>query len=127
MCRTSDDGPNGITCLLTEASTPGLSAGPPERKMGAGASRTSQILLDGARVPAARRIGAEGQGFEIALTALDSGRLGIAACAVGLAQVALDTAVGYAQERRQFGRPIGDFQGMQFLLADAATQVSACR
>jgi alkylation response protein AidB-like acyl-CoA dehydrogenase len=127
MTRTSDDGPKGITCLLAEASTPGLSAGPPERKMAAGASRTSQILLDGARIPAERRIGAEGQGFEIALSALDSGRLGIAACAVGLAQAALDTAVAYAKERRQFGRPIADFQGLQFLLADAATQVTAAR
>ena len=127
MTRTSDDGPKGITCLLADAATPGLSAGPPERKMGAGASRTSPILLEGARIPAGRRIGEEGQGFEIALSALDSGRLGIAACAVGLAQAALDTAVAYAKERRQFGRPIADFQGLQFLLADAATEVAAAR
>jgi alkylation response protein AidB-like acyl-CoA dehydrogenase len=127
MTRTSDDGPRGITCLLAEASTPGLSSAPPERKMAANASHTAQILLDGAEIPVERRIGAEGQGFEIALAALDSGRLGIAACAVGLAQTALDTAVAYAKERRQFGRPIADFQGLQFLLADAATAVTAAR
>ncbi len=127
MTRTSDEGPRGITCLLAEATTPGLSAAAPERKMAANASHTAQILLDEARIPTERRIGAEGQGFEIALAALDSGRLGIAACAVGLAQAALDFAVAYAKERRQFGRPIADFQGMQFLLADAATEVSAAR
>ncbi len=127
MTRTSDEGPRGITCLLVDADTEGLSAAPPERKMAANASHTAQVLLDGARVPADRRIGAEGQGFEIALAALDSGRLGIAACAVGLAQTALDFAVGYAKERRQFGRPIADFQGMQFLLADCATQITAAR
>ena len=127
MVRTSDAGPKGITCLLAEASTPGLSAAEPERKMAAGASPTAQILLDGARVPAERRIGDEGQGFSIALAALDSGRLGIAACSVGLAQQALDAAVAYAGERRQFGRPIADFQGLQFMLADMATQIAAAR
>jgi alkylation response protein AidB-like acyl-CoA dehydrogenase len=127
MVRTSDTGPKGITCLLAEASTPGLSAAEPERKMAAGASPTAQILLDGARVPVERRIGDEGQGFSIALAALDSGRLGIAACSVGLAQAALDAAVAYAGERRQFGRPIADFQGLQFMLADMATQVAAAR
>ena len=127
MVRTSDTGPKGITCLLAEASTPGLSAAEPERKMAAGASPTAQILLDGARVPAERRIGEEGQGFSIALAALDSGRLGIAACSVGLAQQALDAAVAYARERRQFGRPIADFQGLQFMLADMATQIAAAR
>jgi alkylation response protein AidB-like acyl-CoA dehydrogenase len=95
--------------------------------MGAKASRTAQVLLDSARVPSDRLIGAEGQGFRIALAALDAGRLGIAACAVGLAQAALDAASAYAKERRQFGRAIGDFQGIQFMLADMATQVSAAR
>ncbi len=127
MVRTSDDGPRGVTCLLAPADTPGLSAAAPERKMGANASTTAQILLDGARVPAERRIGAEGQGFEIAMSALDSGRLGIAACAVGLAQAALDAAVDYAKERKQFGRAIIDFQGLSFLLADMATGVAAAR
>jgi len=127
MVRTSDDGARGISCLLADASTPGLSSAPPERKMGAKASRTAQVLLDGAHVAGDRLIGVEGQGFKIALAALDAGRLGIAACAVGLAQAALDAATAYAKERRQFGRAIGEFQGMQFLLADMATQVSASR
>jgi hypothetical protein len=127
MVRTSDEGPRGITCLLAEAGTPGLSAAAPERKMGANSSPTAQILLEGARVPAERRMGAEGEGFKIALGALDGGRLGIAACAVGLAQAALDLAVSYAKERRQFGRPIGEFQGLSFLLADMATAVAAAR
>ena len=127
MVRTSDDGARGISCLLADASTTGLSSAPPERKMGAKASRTAQVLLDGARVPEDRLIGAEGQGFKIALAALDAGRLGIAACAVGLAQAALDAATADAKERRQFGRPIGEFQGLSFLLADMATSVSAAR
>jgi alkylation response protein AidB-like acyl-CoA dehydrogenase len=127
MVRTSDDGARGISCLLADAATPGLSSAPPERKMGAKASRTAQVLLDGARLGSDRLVGAEGQGFKIALAALDAGRLGIAACAVGLAQAALDAATAYAKERRQFGRAIGEFQGLQFMLADMATAVSASR
>lgn len=127
MTRTSDDGYRGITCLEVPGDAAGLSAAPPERKMGAAASRTSAITLDGVRVPVADRIGAEGQGFAIAMSALDAGRLGIAACAVGLAQAALDAAAEYAGERRQFGKPIADFQGVQFMLADMATQVAAAR
>jgi alkylation response protein AidB-like acyl-CoA dehydrogenase len=127
MVRTSDEGPKGITCLFADASTAGLSTAAPERKMAAGSSPTAQVILDGAHIPSVRRIGEEGQGFSIALAALDSGRLGIAACAVGLAQAALDAAVAYAKERRQFGRPIADFQGLQFMLADMATQIVAAR
>jgi alkylation response protein AidB-like acyl-CoA dehydrogenase len=127
MARTSDDGSRGITCFLVAGDTPGLAAAPPERKMGLSASPTTQVMFDGARIPATRRIGAEGQGFPIALSALDGGRLGIAACAVGLAQAALDTAVDWARQRRQFGRPIMEFQGLQFMLADMATAVTAGR
>ena len=127
MVRTGEPGPRGISCLLADAGTPGLSAAAPEHKMGANASTTAQIVLDGARVPADRLVGLPGQGFEIALAALDSGRLGIAACSVGLAQAALDAAVDWARERRQFGRPVGEFQGMSFLLADMATAVAAAR
>lgn len=127
MVRTSDDGPRGISCLLVPGDAAGLSGATPERKMGAKASRTAQVLLEGVRVPQDRLVGAEGQGFKIALAALDAGRLGIAACAVGLAQAALDAAATYAKERRQFGRAIGEFQGMQFLLADMATGVAAAR
>jgi alkylation response protein AidB-like acyl-CoA dehydrogenase len=90
-------------------------------------SPTAQIVLDGARLPADALVGNEGEGFRIAMSALDGGRLGIAACAVGVAQAALDHAVTYARERSQFGRPVADFQGTGFLLADMATQVSAAR
>ena len=127
MVRTSGQGPRGVSCLLADADTPGLSAGPPERKMGAGASTTAQIRLDAARVPAERLVGEAGQGFEIAMSALDSGRLGIAACAVGLAQAAMDAAVEYAKGRRQFGRPIAEHQGLSFLLADMAAAVASAR
>jgi alkylation response protein AidB-like acyl-CoA dehydrogenase len=125
--RTSDDGPRGISCLLVPGGIPGLQPAAPEKKMALTSSPTTQIVLDGARVPADRLLGAEGSGFTIALAALDGGRLGIAACAVGIAQAALDYAVDYAQGRTQFGRPIIDFQGMSFLLADLATQVAAAR
>lgn len=127
MVRTSDDGPRGITCLLADATTDGLAPARPEHKMAAGASPTAQIVLSDARVPADRRIGAEGQGFSIAMAALDAGRLGIAACAVGLAQSALDLATQYARDRQAFGRPIGTFQGVSFMLADMATGVAAAR
>ena len=127
LVRTSGDGPRGISCLLAPGQLAGMSFGEPERKMGAKGSRTAQVILDGVRVPAERRLGQEGQGFSIALAALDAGRLGIAACAVGLAQSALDFAASYATQREQFGRPIGSFQGIQFLLADMATAVSAAR
>ncbi len=127
MVRTSDAGPRGISCLLVPGDAAGLSSATPERKMGAKGSRTAQVLLDGVRVSGDRLLGAEGQGFAIAMTALDAGRLGIAACAVGLAQAALDAAAAYAKERRQFGRAIGEFQGLQFMLADMATGVSAAR
>jgi alkylation response protein AidB-like acyl-CoA dehydrogenase len=127
MVRTSDDGPHGISCLLADAGTPGLLPQPPEKKMGMSSSPTAQIVLDGARIGAGRRIGDEGQGFTIALSALETGRLGIAACAVGVAQAALDYATGYAIERHQFGRRIMDFQGVGFLLADMATQIAAAR
>ncbi len=127
MARTGPDGPRGISCLLADARTPGLSAGAAERKMGYRSSRTSQIVLDDARVDADRLIGEPGQGFTIAMSALDAGRLGIAACAVGIATAALEAATDYARERRQFGQRIIDFQGLSFMLADMATQVAAAR
>lgn len=120
-------GAAGVTCLLASADTPGLTAEAPERKMGARGSTTAQLTLTDAIVPADRLIGVEGEGFAIAMAALDSGRLGIAACAVGLAQAALDLAVEYAGQRTQFGRPISDFQGLGFLLADMAARVHAGR
>ncbi|MEU8244538.1 acyl-CoA dehydrogenase family protein [Actinoplanes missouriensis] len=127
FCRTGGPGPKGISCLLADAATPGLLPQQPERLMGLRSSAPAQIVLEEARVPRDRLVGAEGEGFAIAMKALDAGRLGIAACAVGLAQGALDHAIGYAREREQFGQPIGRFQGLGFMLADMGTQISAAR
>src|SRR5207249_2864164 len=127
MVRTSPDGGRGISCLLVPASTPGLTAGPPERKMGMTGSTTTQMIFDEARVPSSRLIGSEGDGLKLALSALSSGRLGIAACAVGLAQAALDEAVTDAKQRTQFGKAIIEFQGLEFLLADMAAAVDSAR
>lgn len=127
MARTGEPGTRGISCLLVDGRAPGLSAGLPERKMGLRASPVAQLRFDSVKIPVDRLIGAEGQGFAIAMSALDSGRLGIAACAVGLAQAALDQAVRYASQRVQFGRPIHEFQGVSFMLADMATGVEAGR
>jgi alkylation response protein AidB-like acyl-CoA dehydrogenase len=121
------DRARGISCFHVPAQTPGVSAAPAEHKMGMRASSTAQMIFDSARLPGGQLIGAEGTGLRIALAALDAGRLGIAACATGLAQAALDTAVSFARERRQFGRPVIDFQGVSFLLADMATAVAAAR
>jgi alkylation response protein AidB-like acyl-CoA dehydrogenase len=127
MVRTSDDGSRGVSCLLADAATTGLTIAPLEHKMGLTGSPTAQLLLDNARIDARRLVGAEGDGLKIALDALNSGRLGIAACAVGLAQAALDEAVGYAKQRTQFGKPIIEFQGLEFLLADMAAGVDSAR
>jgi alkylation response protein AidB-like acyl-CoA dehydrogenase len=127
MVRTSEDRARGISCLLVDAGTPGLSASPPERKMGLTGSTTTQMIFEDARVDADRLLGPEGDGLKIALSSLSSGRLGIAACAVGLAQAALDEAVAYAKQRTQFGKPIIDFQGVEFLLADMAAAVESSR
>jgi alkylation response protein AidB-like acyl-CoA dehydrogenase len=121
------DRARGISCLHVPAGISGVRAAPAEHKMGMRASVTAQMTFDGAFVPAGNLLGDEGRGFAIALTALDSGRLGIAACATGLAQAALDLAVGYAQERNQFGKPIIEFEGVSFMLADMACAVEASR
>jgi alkylation response protein AidB-like acyl-CoA dehydrogenase len=121
------DRARGISCLHVPAQTPGVAAAPAEHKMGMRGSVTAQMIFEDARVPASHLIGAEGSGFAMALAALDAGRLGIAACATGVAQAALSAAVGYARQRRQFGRPIAEFQGLSFLLADMATAVAAAR
>ncbi|MCQ4041095.1 acyl-CoA dehydrogenase family protein [Streptantibioticus rubrisoli] len=127
LARTGGEGPRGITAFLVPGDAQGLSAAAPERKMGLKGSPTAQLHFDGVRVPDARRIGEEGQGFTIALSALDSGRLGIAACAIGVAQAALDEALAFTAQRQQFGRPLVDFQGLRFLLADMATGIEAGR
>ncbi|SEF36752.1 Acyl-CoA dehydrogenase [Amycolatopsis pretoriensis] len=124
MVRT---GSSEISCLLVDSATSGLSAAPRERKMGLTGSPTAQMVFSDARVPASRLLGSPGDGLRIALSSLSSGRLGIAACAVGLAQAALDEAVAYAKGRTQFGRSIIDFQGVEFLLADMAAVVESSR
>ncbi|WP_088320098.1 acyl-CoA dehydrogenase family protein [Kineosporia sp. R_H_3] len=126
MART-DEGRRGISCFLVPAGSPGLTADPPERKMGLTGSTTATMRFDGVRVPADRRIGAEGDGLSIALAGLDSGRLGIAAVATGLAQGALDVSLAYAREREAFGRPVVEHQGLAFLLADMAAAVWSAR
>jgi alkylation response protein AidB-like acyl-CoA dehydrogenase len=132
FARTSGDpdGPDrsrGISCFHVTAGTDGVSAAPAEHKMGMRASTTAQMLFSSAQLGPGHLLGAEGEGFGVALSALDSGRLGIAACATGLARAALDTAVSYASERTQFGKPIAGFQGVSFMLADMATAVEASR
>lgn len=127
LARTSDAGARGISCFHVPAASPGLSFGAPERKMGMRSSPTAQVRFDGVRLPADALIGKEGEGFRIAMAALDGGRLGIAACAVGVAQAAFDVASAYARERRQFGTRIVDFQGLSFMLADMATSIAAAR
>ncbi len=126
MARTGE-GSRGISAFLVPAGTPGLTADPPERKMGLTGSATATMRLEDVRVPAERRLGEEGEGLRIALEGLDSGRLGIAAVATGLAQGALDHAVAYARERETFGKPIIEHQGLAFVLADMAAAVESAR
>jgi alkylation response protein AidB-like acyl-CoA dehydrogenase len=127
FARTSDDGGKGLTCFVVPADAQGLSFGTPERKMGLHCDTVREVMYDDVHVDAARRIGAEGQGMAIALSALDAGRLGIAAAATGLAQSALDLATSYAKERRQFGRVIAANQGLAFLIADMEAAVTSAR
>lgn len=127
FARTGEDPKRGMSCFLVPSDAVGLSFGTPERKLGLTSSPTAHVFYDAVGVAAERRIGAEGDGMRIALSALDSGRLGIAACATGLAQAALDCAVDYARQREQFGRPIAEFEGLQFLLAELAAAVDVAR
>jgi alkylation response protein AidB-like acyl-CoA dehydrogenase len=128
MARTGGEGPAGISAFVIDADQPGMSVAPPESKMGLWSSPTAQLVFDDAPVAADRLLGGEeGIGFRIAMASLDGGRLGIAACAVGLAQAALDVATSYAEQREQFGQPIAAFQGVGFLLADMATRTEAAR
>lgn len=127
MARTGEDRTGGISCFLVPADAQGLSFGSPERKMGMTGSTTASVVFDDVHVDSMRRVGREGQGFPIALNALDSGRLGIAACAVGVSQAALEAATSYAKQREQFGKPIAQFQGIEFMLADMATGIEAAR
>lgn len=127
MARTGDKGAKGVSAFVIPKETPGLSFGANELKMGWNSQPTRQLLLDEARIPAANRIGEEGDGFKFAMAGLDGGRLNIAACSLGGAQRALDKALAYAKEREQFGQPISAFQGIQFKLADMETELQAAR
>ena len=127
MARTGGEGARGVSTFLVEKNTPGFAGDKKEDKMGWRSSPTWALSLEGAEVPENRRLGDEGQGFRIALASLDSGRLGIAACATGLAQAALDAAISFTGDREQFGKPVSDNQGVQFMLADMATQIAAGR
>ncbi len=127
MARTGGDGAGGVSALVVDRGTQGLSFGAPERKMGWTSQPTAMVHFDGVRVPVSHRLGAEGEGFRIAMMGLDGGRLNIAACSLGGASLALETAQAYLQSRRQFGRPLSDFQGLQFRLADMATNLEAAR
>jgi alkylation response protein AidB-like acyl-CoA dehydrogenase len=127
MVRTGEDGAKGISCLVVEKGTPGLSFGRKERKMGWNSQPTAQVIFEDCRVPVANRVGAEGDGFRIAMMGLDGGRINIGACSVGTARAALDEAMAYARDRKQFGRAIADFQASQFKLADMATELEASR
>jgi alkylation response protein AidB-like acyl-CoA dehydrogenase len=127
MARTGEEGPRGISTLLVEDGTPGLSFGAQERKMGWKAQPTAQVQFDDCKIPAMNLLGEEGRGFAYAMRGLDGGRLNIAAAALGGAQAALDCALAYTAERRAFGKPVRDFQAIQFRLADMETELQAAR
>jgi alkylation response protein AidB-like acyl-CoA dehydrogenase len=127
MVRTGGEGPHGISCLLVENGSPGLSFGKKERKLGWNSQPTRMVIFEDCRVPVANRLGAEGDGFKIAMMGLDGGRLNIAACSLGGARACLEAARVHLLERRQFGHPLADFQALQFKLADMATELDAAR
>jgi alkylation response protein AidB-like acyl-CoA dehydrogenase len=127
FARTGGKGSRGVSAFVVEQGTPGFSIGKLERKMGLRASPTGELLFDRCEIPATNRLGAEGDGLKIALSGLDGGRINIAATATGVAQAALDVATTYARDRQAFGKPIGAFEGIQFLLADMAMKVEASR
>mgnify|MGYP006146491693 FL=1 len=127
MVRTGEEKTKGVTCLVVDKDTPGLSFGAPEKKLGWNASPTGQVIFEDCRVPVVNRVGAEGDGFRFAMMGLDGGRLNIGACSLGGAQRCLDEAIAYTKERQQFGQPVADFQNTQFMLADMATDLEAAR
>jgi alkylation response protein AidB-like acyl-CoA dehydrogenase len=127
MARTGEGGPRGISCFLVENGTPGLSFGAKEKKLGWHSQPTAMVILDECRIPAANRVGAESDGFKIAMSALDGGRLNIAACSLGGAQFCLDRTVDYMKQRKQFGTRLADMQALGFRVADYATELEAAR
>jgi alkylation response protein AidB-like acyl-CoA dehydrogenase len=127
MVRTGEAGPRGISCIVVEKGTPGLSYGAQEKKLGWKSQPTAMVMFENCRVPVGNRIGAEGQGFRIAMAGLDGGRLNIGACSIGGAQFCLDRTIAYMKERKQFGSRLADFQALQFRVADYATELEAAR
>ena len=127
MVRTGEAGPRGISCLVVEGGTKGVYFGKNERKMGWHAQPTRSVIFEDARVPLANRLGAEGEGFRIAMSGLDGGRLNIGACSLGGGEAALEKALNYMAERKAFGRRLDQFQALQFRLADMATELEAAR
>jgi alkylation response protein AidB-like acyl-CoA dehydrogenase len=127
MARTGEGGPPGISCFLVEKGTPGLSFGAQEKKLGWHSQPTAMVNLEQCRIPLTNRVGAEGEGFKIAMAALDGGRLNIAACSLGGAQFCLDRTIAYMKERKQFGTRLADFQALGFRIADYATGVESAR
>jgi hypothetical protein len=127
MVRTGGEGPRGISCIVVEKGTPGLSFGAQEKKLGWKSQPTAMVLFENCRVPVANLVGAEGQGFSIAMAGLDGGRLNIGACSLGGAQFCLDRTLTYMRERKQFGSRLADFQALRFRIADYATELEAAR
>jgi hypothetical protein len=127
MARSGGEGPKGISTFVVEKGTEGLSFGGQERKLGWNSQPTAQVNFDNCRIPAENRVGAEGEGFRIAMMGLDGGRINIGACSLGGAAFALDTAKEYMGGRRQFGSPLKEFQALQFKIADMATEIEAAR
>lgn len=127
MVRTGEDGPKGISCMVIEKDMPGVSFGAQEKKLGWHSQPTAQLILEDVRVPVENLVGAEGEGFRIAMMGLDGGRLNIGACSLGGAQRCLDEAIAYTKDRKQFGQAVADFQNTQFMLADMATDLEAAR
>lgn len=127
MARTGAPGPRGISAFLIEKGTEGLSFGPVEKKMGWNAQATRQVILEDVRVPPENLLGDEGRGFKIAMSALDGGRLNIAACSLGGARTALSKAVAYIKEREAFGKPLAEFQALQFRVADMSTELEVAQ
>jgi alkylation response protein AidB-like acyl-CoA dehydrogenase len=127
MVRTADDGARGITCLAVEKDSPGLSFGKQEKKLGWHSQPTAMVIFEDCRVPLGNRVGAEGEGFKIAMRGLDGGRINIAACSLGGAAACLDQARAYMGERKQFGKRLADFQALRFKLAEMATELAAAR
>lgn len=127
MVRTGEKGPKGISCIIVENDTPGLSFGAQEKKLGWHSQPTASVIFENCRVPKSNLVGNEGDGFKIAMAGLDGGRLNIGACSLGGAQECLDLSIAYLKERNQFGKPLASFQGLQFKLADMATELEAAR